>query len=98
LRLKEIGIRKVLGASVSQVVALLTRGYFLLLVVAFILAIPASVYAVNNWLSGFAYRIEVSPSIFIVSILTIVLIAIISVSFQSIKAALTNPVNVLKDE
>jgi putative ABC transport system permease protein len=98
LRLKEVGIRKTLGASVSQITVLLTQRYFMLLTVSFLLAIPLSVYVMNAWLSGFAYRIAISPSIFVIAIGTILLIALLSVSYQSIKAALTNPVNVLKDE
>lgn len=98
MRLKEIGIRKVLGANVRQVVGLLTRSYLLLLMIAFIAAIPLSHYTMKDWLSGFAYRVEISPTIFIISIAVVALIALLSVSYQSIRAALTNPVNVLKDE
>ncbi len=98
LRIKEIGVRKVMGASVTQVVLLLTRSYFTLLLIAFVLAIPLSVYTMNDWLSGFAYKININLSVFIISIVSIVLIAVISVGYQSIKAALTNPAKVLKNE
>lgn len=98
MRLKEIGVRKVLGASVAQVVTLLAKNYILLLFLASILAVPLSVYVMNDWLSGFAYHIEVSPVVIVLSIISLIIIALVTVSFQSIKAALTNPVNVLKDE
>ena len=95
---KEIGIRKVLGASVSQVVYLLSRKFFFLVVVSIIIAIPVTIYAANQWLEAFSYREGISPLSFIVAALGTILLVLITVSAQSLKAAIANPVKALRSE
>ncbi|MEP2667631.1 MAG: FtsX-like permease family protein [Cyclobacteriaceae bacterium] len=96
-RVREIGIRKVFGASVNSLVLMLTKKYFALITIAFIIIIPVSSYFSNQWLSNFAYRITISPLIYVKACLLIVGITVLTVSFQSIKAALTNPAHTLKE-
>jgi putative ABC transport system permease protein len=97
-RVKEIGVRKVLGASISNIVLLLSKDFILLVVVANIIAIPIAWWAMNSWLKDFAYRINISWWIFGLSALLALLIAIATISFQAIKAALANPVKSLRTE
>jgi putative ABC transport system permease protein len=97
-RQKEIGIRKVIGASVSNVVAMLSKDFLMLVLIALCIAFPASWWLMNNWLQGFAYRIHISPLVFVVSGFSVVLITLITISFQSIKAAVANPVESLRTE
>ncbi|MGE0772834.1 MAG: ABC transporter permease [Cyclobacteriaceae bacterium] len=97
-RKKEIGVRKVLGASVNQVVFLLNRNFTILVVISFLIAVPLGWYAMNEWLSQFPYRIEVSPWYFVVAGIAMLVVTWLTVSYQSIKAGMTNPVDVLKDE
>ena len=97
-RTKEMGIRKVLGASVQSLVALLTRSYTKLILLAFIIAIPIAWLLANQFLQEYAYRIELSPGLFLLAGILILLIAWLTVSYQSIKAALANPVDALRDE
>ena len=97
-RRKEIGIRKVLGASVSSVVALLSIDFLKLVLVAIVLASPLAYYAMDRWLQDFAYRIDVSWWVFLLGGLLAVGIALLTVSFQSIRAALVNPVKSLRSE
>ena len=97
-RRKEIGIRKILGASVSQVVALLSRDFLVLVLVAFVIATPIAWYAMNEWLQDFAYRIEISWWVFALAGVLALLIALLTVSFQAVKAALANPVKSLRSE
>jgi putative ABC transport system permease protein len=97
-RTKEIGIRKVLGASVSDVSAMLSKDFLKLVVIALLIAFPVGWWAMNKWLQGFAYRITISWWIFIVAGATAVLIALATVSFQAIKAATANPVKSLRSE
>ncbi|MDJ1484834.1 ABC transporter permease [Cytophagaceae bacterium YF14B1] len=97
-RTKEIGIRKVLGASISSIVTLLSSDFLKLVMVAIIIAIPIAWYVCNNWLENFAYKISLSWWVFAAASLLAILIALITVSFQSIKAALMNPVKSLRSE
>jgi putative ABC transport system permease protein len=97
-RRKEIGIRKVLGASVSRLIMLLLSHFTKLIFIAVVLAIPISWYAMSSWLDGFAYRMTLSPMIFIVGSILALLVAWITVSFQSARAALSNPTDNLKCE
>ena len=97
-RIKEIGIRKVLGASVASITNLLTRDFILLITFSFLLATPLAYYAMNKWLQDFAYRTEISWWIFIIAGIAALLIAIATVSAHTIKAALTNPVKNLRTE
>lgn len=98
VRTKEIGIRKVLGASVSNVMMMLSRDFIRLIVLAMLVAFPLSWWAMNSWLNSFAYRISIGPNVFIVAGLSIVVLAVITVGYQSIKTALMNPVNSLRTE
>jgi putative ABC transport system permease protein len=97
-RTKEIGIRKVLGASVQQIVTTLSTDFIKLVVLALIIALPLVYIAANKWLQNYPYRIAISPWIFIGAALLVVSISLITVSFQSIKAAIANPVKSLRTE
>jgi putative ABC transport system permease protein len=97
-RTKEIGVRKVLGASVSSIVALLSKDFLKLVGIAFVLAVPVAYYVMSRWLEGFAYRIELGPGVFLLTGGLVLLIALLTVSYQSIKAALADPVKSLRYE
>ena len=97
-RNKEIGIRKVLGASVTGIVGLLSKDFLKLVIISFIIATPIAWYFMNKWLQAFAYRIPLSWWMFALAGVLSVLIALITVSSQAIKAALMNPVKSLKTE
>lgn len=97
-RKKEIGIRKVLGASVSNVVTMLSKDFLVLVGIAAVLAFPLAWWAMQQWLRDFVYRIDISVWIFIIAGITALLIALATVSFQAIKAALANPVKSLRTE
>jgi putative ABC transport system permease protein len=97
-RTKEIGIRKVLGASVQSLVLTLSKDFLLLVMIAFVLAIPVSIWVMGHWLESFAYRIHISWWIYVFAGLISFFIAIITLSFQAIKAALSNPVTSLRSE
>ncbi len=97
-RKKEIGIRKVLGAQVQQIIWLFTTKYFKLVIVAFIIATPISYYLINQWLLNFAYRIEVNLSIYMIAAVIIGGISSITISMKIINAALRNPVDALRSE
>ena len=97
-RTKEIGIRKVLGASVSQVTNMLSKEFLKLVIIACVIAFPLSYWAMSKWLQDFAYRTDISWWVFVVAAVVALLIALITVSFQAIKAALANPVKSLRTE
>jgi putative ABC transport system permease protein len=97
-RQKEIGIRKVVGASVSNVAFLLSREFLKLVLFAMIIAFPLVWWAMNNWLNGFAYRIPIRADIFLFTAVSAVLITVLTIGFQSIKAAMANPVKSLRTE
>lgn len=97
-RTKEIGIRKVLGASVAGIVTLLSRDFIRLVLIAIILAGPLAYWVMNRWLQNFAYRIELGGGLLLIAGLAVVLIAFLAVSWQSIRAALGNPVKALRSE
>jgi putative ABC transport system permease protein len=97
-RTREIGIRKVLGASVSGIVQLLSKEFVTLVAIAFVLAAPLGWWAMNKWLEGFAYRIDINWTIFAKAAGIALFITIVTMSFQSIKAALSNPVDSLRSE
>jgi putative ABC transport system permease protein len=97
-RTKEIGIRKVLGAGVGQVARMLSAEFIKLVLIASLIAFPTAWWAMNKWLQSFAYRIDISWWMFAVAAATALLIALVTVSFQAIKAALANPVISLRSE
>ena len=97
-RTKEIGIRKVVGASVFQITALLSKDFLKLVLVSFIIAVPVAWIGMSKWLEDFAYRINISVWVFVVAGICAIAIALLTISFQSIKAALANPVKSLRSE
>ena len=97
-RVKEIGIRKVLGASVANITTLLSLDFVKLVLVAIVFALPISYYAVNSWLQNFPYRIDISWWYFAISAVLAVAVAILTVGFQSVKTAMMDPVKSLKSE
>lgn len=98
VRTKEIGVRKVLGASVSSVIQLLAKDFIRLVLIAIVIATPVAWYAMKRWLQDFAYKINIGWSVFVIAGSLAVIIAIITISFQSIKAAMANPVKSLRTE
>ena len=97
-RTKEIGIRKVLGASVNQVLLLVSKEFLMLVGIAFIISIPVTWWAMHAWLQDFAYRADISIWMFAAAGMAVTLLALITVSFQAIKAAVANPVKSLRTE
>lgn len=97
-RTKEIGVRKVLGASVPNIISMLSKDFVKLVLVAAVVAFPVAWYAMNKWLEDFAYRINIGWWVFVVAGVAALLIALITVSFQAVKAALINPVKSLRTE
>jgi putative ABC transport system permease protein len=98
VRTREIGVRKVLGASVSGIVGLLAMDFIKLVFISILIAMPVAWWAMNKWLQDFAYRINISWWVFLLAGSIAILIAFITISFQSIKAAIANPVNSLRSE
>jgi len=97
-RQKEIGIRKVIGASVSNIVTMLSKDFLALVCLALLIAMPLSWWVANAWLQSFAYRTSISPAVFIITGVSVLLITLFTISFQSIKAAMGNPVKSLRTE
>jgi len=98
VRTREIGVRKVLGASVAGVIGLLAKDFIKLVLIAIVVAFPLAWYAMNNWLDGFAYRIPIHWTVFVLAAFIAIVIAFVTISFQSVKAALANPVKSLRSE
>ncbi|MBY0435547.1 MAG: hypothetical protein K2U26_15705, partial [Cyclobacteriaceae bacterium] len=97
-RTKEIGVRKVLGASVISITQMLSKDFLKLVLIAIVISIPVAWYFMNHWLASFAYRMEMNALLFIWASIATICIALFTVSFQSIKAALTNPIKSLRSE
>ncbi|HHH50100.1 MAG TPA: FtsX-like permease family protein, partial [Saprospiraceae bacterium] len=97
-RTKEIGVRKVLGASVGGIVGLLSKDFLKLVLISLVIAIPISKYAVDNWLQDFAYRVDLGWGVFAIAGIVVLVIAFITISFQSMKTALSNPLDALRME
>ncbi len=97
-RTKEIGIRKILGASTQNLLYLLSKDFLVLVVIAFVIAIPVSWWIMHNWLQNYAYRIDITWWVFVVAGFAALLIALATISFQAIKAAVANPVKSLRTE
>jgi len=97
-RTKEIGIRKVLGASIPQVWLLISKDFILLVMISCVLASPVAFYFLHNWLQNYYYRIHISPGVFIIAAVLAMVVTVITISFQAIKAAMANPVKSLRSE
>jgi putative ABC transport system permease protein len=97
-RVKEIGVRKVLGANVSSIVALLSKDFLKLVLIAAVIAFPVAWYAMTHWLRDFAYRINIHWWVFVLAAILASVVALVTVSFQAIKAAVANPVKSLRTE
>lgn len=97
-RTKEVGIRKVLGASIANIIYLFSKEFTILIIIAFAVAVPVAYYMMNNWLNNFAFRINITVWVFVLAIVASVVIAWITVGYKSVKAALANPVAALRSE
>ncbi len=97
-RTKEIGIRKVLGASVANLWQMLSKDFVVLVIISSAISIPISSYFMTRWLQNYEYRTEISVWIFITASMSALLITLLTVSFQTLKAAITNPVESLRSE
>jgi putative ABC transport system permease protein len=98
VKVKEIGIRKVLGASVANITSMLSKDFLTLVIISLIIASPIAWYLMNKWLQDYVYRIQIQWWVFALAGIAALLIAFITISYQAIKAALTNPVKSLRSE
>jgi putative ABC transport system permease protein len=97
-RIKEIGVRKVLGASVTGIATMLSKDFLKLVVISIIVASPIAWWAMNKWLEDFAFKIDISWWVFVLAGVSALFIALVTVSFQAIKAAIANPMKSLRTE
>ena len=97
-RIKEIGIRKVLGASITGITALLSKDFVKLVIVSFVIAAPLSYWGMYRWLQDYTYRVPIQWWVFAAACLVSIAIAVLTVSYQSVRAALANPVKSLRTE
>jgi len=97
-RIKEVGIRKVLGATAGNIVYLFSKEFIILIAIAFAIATPVAWYFMHQWLEDYAYRINIGWWIFLIAGVAAILIALLTISFQAIKAAIANPVKSLRSE
>jgi putative ABC transport system permease protein len=97
-RTKEVGVRKVLGASVKSIVFLFSKEFIILIAISFVIAVPVSWYLMSGWLQSFVYRISISPDVFLLAVVSSIILAWLTVGYKAIKAALANPVKSLKSE
>ena len=97
-RVREIGIRKVLGASVQDIVLTLSKDFMALVLVATVIAFPVAWYAMNHWLDDFAYRISITWTVFVLAGVIAAVVAFLTISIQAVKAAVANPIKSLRTE
>ncbi|MEQ8925544.1 MAG: FtsX-like permease family protein [Fulvivirga sp.] len=97
-KVKEIGVRKTLGATVMSIVGMFSVSFLKLIIIAFVFAVPLTWYALNHWLQNFQYRIDISPQFYAIGLVATVFVAMLTVGYKSIKAATANPVQCLRDE
>ena len=97
-RIREVGIRKVLWATIGNIVYLFSREFILLIGIAFVIATPLAWYFVHQWMQNFVYRIPISGWVFVIGGIASVVVALVTVSFQAIRAGMSNPVNSLRTE
>ena len=98
IRLKEIGIRKTMGASVNSIVRLLTKDFIILILIGNVIGLPLVSILSGNWMDNFAYRISAGVGVYVITIVMALIIGLLTISFQSIKASNANPIDALKDE
>ena len=97
-RNKEISIRLVLGASINNISEMLTQNFVILVLISFVVAVPLAWYLMQMWLEDYVYRIDITWDVFVISGLIAISIALLTISYQSIRAALANPANSLRSE
>ena len=97
-KMKEIGIRKVLGASVRNIIFLLSKNFLILITISFVLSVPIAYYFINDWLEAFTYRVSIGAGSFLLAGLIALMIVMITISYQALRAAFSNPVNSLRQE
>jgi putative ABC transport system permease protein len=95
---KEIGVRKVLGADIFQITTLLSKEFMMLVIVANIIAAPLAWLAASRWLEGYATRVVINPVLFFVAFVALLTITLLTISFQTVKAASANPIDSLRSE